>query len=174
MEDKNRARSSAQSTLQHIQALHQLHSVLPWDMITQLRALPPAGNKWMSAVICEIPWDDLDDKDDLREHIEERVQEMPLSVTVRSGWHTPGASDNEPEEFCILMSTGGPAVRIYGELDHYKCPYRPQLQGQDWFTPWETFNTSQAEDEALKWFCGCFYFGEYTAHKNWSPETELT
>lgn len=160
MEDKNRAKSSAQSTLQHIQALHQLHSVLPWHMIIQLRALPPAGNESMSAVLCEIPWDDIEDLDDLREHIQECVQIMPLSLTVRSGWYRPGGLSVEAEEFCILMSTGGPAVRIYGELDGYNYPYRPQLQFQDWFTPWETFNTSQEQDDALEWFCGCFYFGE--------------
>ena len=159
MEDKNRAKSSAQETLQHIQALHQLHSVLPWDTISKFKEQLPIHDEWLTGVICEIPWDKIDDLDDLREHIQECVQVMPLSVTVRSGWYSPGAFDNEAEEFCILMSTGGPAVRIYGELDRYNCPYRPQLQGQDWFTPWETFNTSQAEDEALEWFCGCFYFG---------------
>lgn len=163
MEDKNRAKSSAQQTLQHIQALHQLHSVLPWDSITQLRAQPPADNKWLEAVISEVPWDEIEDPEldpvgELRQYIEERVQEMPLSVTVRSGWYIPGAFDGEAEEFCILISMGGPAVRIYGELDRYQNPFRPQLQCQDWFTSWETLLTSQEDDEALEWFCGCFYF----------------
>lgn len=160
MEDKNRAKSSAQSTLQHIKAWHQLHSVLPWDTIAQYKEQPPIHDEWLTDAIGEIPWDDLDDLDDLRDHIWERMQEMPLSLMVRSGWYTPGASDNQPEDFYILMSTGGPAVRIYGDLDHYKCPYRPKLQCQDWFSPWETLHTSQEDDEALQWFCGCFYFGE--------------
>ena len=111
MEDKNRAKSSAQSTLQHIQALHQLHSVLPWDTITQLRALPPAGNEWMTAVICEIPWDDLDDLDDLREHIQECVQIMPLSGSHPGRHSTPVRSKTMPWSGSAVASTSESAQR---------------------------------------------------------------
>lgn len=159
MEDKNRAKSSAQSTLQLIQALRQLHSVLPWASITQLRAQPPADNPGMQDALSELDWTTIENLEQLREAVVDAACEMPLSVTVRSGWYVPGFPEGDPEEFCILMSTGGPAVRIYGDMDRYIRPYRPQLQYQDWFTPWETLHTSQEEDEALEWFCGCFYFG---------------
>ena len=45
-----------------------------------------------------------------------RIQEDPLSVLVRSGWHSPGEK-MEAAEYEILLSTGGPATRIVGDLD---------------------------------------------------------
>ena len=47
---------------------------------------------------------------EVAEAIEVSCQETALSVDVRSGWGTPGKL--EPEEFQILLSTGGPALRI--------------------------------------------------------------
>jgi hypothetical protein len=47
----------------------------------------------------------------------EAIQEDPLSFQVRSGWYQPGSEDNEPEEFELLLSTGGPATRIIGDID---------------------------------------------------------
>ena len=54
------------------------------------------------------------------------ILEDALSVEVRSGWVSLGADrvPMEPEEFCILLTTGGPAVRIRGELDEHKEPSR--------------------------------------------------
>jgi len=97
--------------------------------------------------------------------IDERVQEMPLSVTVREGWKLPG-STSAPEEFEILLGTGGPAVRLYGTLDAWCYPDEVQLQNQDWGTPWQRVCTkglkwSYAEiHDALRDFAGTFYFGE--------------
>lgn len=90
--------------------------------------------------------------------IRERIQESPLSVEVRSGWHAPGAEDDGPEEFCILLSTGGPALRIIGDLDQHCQPTRARLQYQDWFTPW-TEKVDVDHDALLKW-CSEFYFGD--------------
>jgi hypothetical protein len=84
------------------------------------------------------------------------MQEAPLSVTVRSGWSSPG--ELEAEEFQILLSTGGPALAIFGDLDEHLQPSRPRLKHQDWGTPWrETF---KADIESLKWFASLFWFGE--------------
>jgi len=66
------------------------------------------------------------------------VQEDPLSVEVRSGWHTPGKGAGD-EEFMILLCTGGPAVRIMGKLDEYGQADRAWLEYQDWFTPWTEY-----------------------------------
>jgi hypothetical protein len=91
------------------------------------------------------------------EAIEEQSREQPLSVEVRNGWHTPGEQDEDgPEEFCILLSTGGPALRIRGELSHGE-PDRCWLEHQDWGTPWTRFY--DADREALLWFAGLFWFG---------------
>lgn len=95
--------------------------------------------------------------------LSDRLQEKPLSVQVRGGWHNPGDSDGfdaKPEEFMILLSTGGPALRIVGDLDGYGQPSSPRLQWQDWGTPWNDHATDYAEDQAIAEFCQLFYFGE--------------
>lgn len=78
---------------------------------------------------------DPDQQDPIREHI----QESPLSVQVRSGWHTPGDAPTMPSEYEILLTTGGPGLRIVGELDEYDEPASATLEWQDWGTPWTTY-----------------------------------
>lgn len=90
----------------------------------------------------------------------QRIQEAPLSVQIRSGWYTPGEQP-EPEEFEILLTTGGPALRIRGELDEYKQPCRAWLEYQDWGTPWTEFHGEGApsQDDLLT-FAQQFFYGE--------------
>lgn len=91
----------------------------------------------------------------------ERIQESPLSVEVRSDWHSPGdPSDNSCGEFRILLSTGGPALQLRGELDPYRQPSRAWLEYQDWGTPWTEYHGEGCEHETLLTFCQQFYFGE--------------
>lgn len=109
-------------------------------------------------------WDELDElkatagefenQDDVRE----RIEEGPLSVQVRGGWHSPGAEPEPPEEFEILLSTGGPALRIIGDLDDHGYPERPRLQYQDWGTPWTEY--PDVDRDKLSMYCACFYFGD--------------
>lgn len=98
-----------------------------------------------------------------REAAEQRITEDPLSVEVRSGWYTPTGNHLEqqsPEEFCILLSTGGPATRIIGELDEHCEPTRARLQAQDWFTQWTDYTGDAISQDDLLTYCRCFYFGE--------------
>lgn len=91
---------------------------------------------------------DCTDADDARQ----RIEEDPLSLEVRSGWQTPG-EELQAEEFCLLLTTGGPAVRIIGDVDEHGELSRPQLQVQDWFTPW----TNVCQDtEVLESYIACF------------------
>lgn len=98
--------------------------------------------------------------------IRERAEEAALSVEVRSDWHTPGDSDSaKPTEFLILLSTGGPALRIVGNLGNYCQPDGDfTMQHQDWGTPWTDYEPEAAKNsdwtDALDWFVNCFYFGE--------------
>ena len=94
------------------------------------------------------------DSDDL----EERAREWPLSVLVRSGWHLP-LSALAPAKYEILLCTGGPAVRIRGDLSECGEPKTPRLESQDWFTSWERFDTTADENEALAEFAALFWFG---------------
>ena len=89
--------------------------------------------------------------------IMDRITEMPLSVCVRSGWQQPGVNDQSPEEYELLMGTGGPAVRIYGRLDEHGRPRSAELQGQIWFTPWERTTVDQ-DEEVLLQFAEYFYY----------------
>ena len=109
--------------------------------------------------------DDYEAQDEIRESISNSA----LSVEFRSGW-TSNPEEMKPEEFKILLSWGGPACQIIGNLDQYKQPTDIEIQYQDWFTPWESLqlnphyaglNVNITDDiEALEWFCSCFYFGE--------------
>lgn len=91
-----------------------------------------------------------------REDAERALYEMPLSIEVRSGWYAPGAeAEAEAEEFQILLSTGGPALRIRGELDK-GSPSRAWLEYQDWGTPWTQF--FDVEQSTLLRFASFFYF----------------
>lgn len=92
------------------------------------------------------------------EDAEEAIQQDPLEVSVRSGWSSPGET-MEPEEFCILLCTGGPAVRIRGELDQYSQPCRAWVEYQDWFTPWTEYHGENLDRDALLTYCQQFYFG---------------
>jgi hypothetical protein len=89
------------------------------------------------------------DEDDARQ----AIQDDPLSVEVRSGWYNPGGLDNQPEEFCILLCTGGPAVRIIGELDMDAEPVRAWIEYQDWGTPWTELFNPPVEQETLLTYC---------------------
>lgn len=97
---------------------------------------------------------DCESEDEARE----RIQDDALEVQVRTDWHYPGETDVKPGQFYILLCTGGPAVRIMGELDKYGQPFKAWLEYQDWGTPW----TEHAGDMAtLIAYAKCFYFGDY-------------
>ena len=97
--------------------------------------------------------------DNAREEAEQTIQEDPLSVQVRSGWHNPGEKA-ENEELEILLCTGGPAVRIIGELDEHNEPERARIEFQDWFTSWMDYPLDSEEEEDVLTYCRSFYFGE--------------
>ena len=94
-----------------------------------------------------------EDEDDARD----AILEDALSIDVRSDWHTPGDS-SEDAEYCILLSTGGPASRIIGDLNQWKQPVSATLQIQDWGTPWTDYR--EADEDTLLQYAGCFYFEE--------------
>lgn len=89
------------------------------------------------------------------EDARQAIMDDPLSIQVRSGWVDMG-DDLEPEEFELLLCTGGPAVRIRGDLSQGE-PLRAYLQVQDWGTPWtDVLETGMAE--ACLAYASCFCF----------------
>lgn len=93
------------------------------------------------------------------DEITERIQESPLGVSVRSGWHDPDQVV-EDEEYLILLCTGGPAVRITGELDEHGQPDSASLEYQDWFTPWVDYPLTGEEEKEVLDYASTFYFGK--------------
>ena len=90
-----------------------------------------------------------------RENLILHINEDALLVRVRDDWYTPGESEkNAPVEYEILLSWGGPAVRIVGKLDHYGEPDSAVLEFQDWGIPW----TPMYEDGPLVDYARCWYF----------------
>ncbi len=96
------------------------------------------------------------DEDEARE----RIQEDPLDIQVRSEWHSPGSEENAPDEYMILLTTGGPACRIIGDLGEHSEPASARLEYQDWGTPWTTYPLASHEQERLIEYANNFYFGE--------------
>lgn len=100
----------------------------------------------------------------------EAIRDDALEVQVRSDWQSPGETP-EFTEFYILLCTGGPAVRIRGELRNGE-PCRAWIEHQDWGTPWTEFRSWEdpaaehgracvgVDVDVLLAYCGCFYFGE--------------
>ena len=123
------------------QALTEVQAEWDADNGEELRELEAAAN--CNGEPCES-----------REDAEQRIQEDALSVEFRSGWVSLG----EPltaEHFCILLGTGGPAMRIVGDLENGK-PTSATLEVQNWGTPW----TYHSGHDDLLTYARCFYFGE--------------
>lgn len=88
------------------------------------------------------------------------IHEDPLNVRVRSDWHNVGDTNTGVAEYEILLCTGGPAVRIIGDLDEWNQPASTMLQYQDWFTPWTDYHCDQDESAILLRYAQEFWFGE--------------
>jgi hypothetical protein len=111
------------------------------------------GSVWTPLEYEDMSFEDFHDEDQARE----RIYEDPLEVLVRSGWSGQGA-ELTPEEFSILLCTGGPAVRIRGELNEYGEPSRAWLEHQDWGTPWTEYHGDH-DTEALIAYASQFLGG---------------
>ena len=95
------------------------------------------------------------DSDD-EEAARQRIADHPLHVLVRSDWTQPG-DPMEAAEFQILLCTGGPAVRIVGELEH-GTPCSARLEHQAWDTDWLPY--FGALPAVLCDYAANFYFGD--------------
>lgn len=94
------------------------------------------------------------------------IADAALSVDVRSGWYSPGERNPEPVEYQILLTIGGPSLRITGQLGGYGEPGTAHLEYQDWGTPWTRYHPAHGEplfdshNADVLTFAQQFYFGE--------------
>lgn len=95
--------------------------------------------------------------DDAREAVLREIEQAPLEVCVRSNWRSVWSKPEAPDEYYILLTTGGPALRIRGALNQYGEPETARLQWQDWGTPWYD-HLDVNDDDVLLAFARCFYF----------------
>jgi hypothetical protein len=93
---------------------------------------------------------DCESEDDARQ----RIDEDPLSLRI-FGERTSG--EWEATNYELLLGTGGPAVRIVGDLNDGEAA-SARLEVQDWFKPWTEYGPT--DDDVLMAYVGCFYFGD--------------
>ena len=156
MTTENHAAEQAKAQAESISAMIAAVN-LDWDRLEELRDMNQDDmSEDDGAELAEL--ESIEGEYSSQEDAIQAIQDDPLSVEVRSDWQSLG----EPlvaSEFCILLCTGGPAVRILGELDENKEPARAWIEYQDWGTPWtQAFNV--IEQETLLAYCSQFYFGE--------------
>jgi hypothetical protein len=92
-------------------------------------------------------------QDDARE----RIQEDPLSLEFRSDW-VSSKDEMDIAEYCLLLTTGGPAVRIIGDIEDGEAT-SARLEVQDWGTPWTEHILTGDDHETLMAYVREFYFG---------------
>lgn len=93
-----------------------------------------------------------------RDDAQQRISEDPLSVEYRSGWSSDPYS-LDPEQFCVLLCTGGPAVRIMGELGERGSIHRAWLEYRDWGTPWTHYY--DGDSQTLINYCESLCVGQF-------------
>lgn len=89
-----------------------------------------------------------------REDAQQRIDEDPLSLRI-FGERVDG--EWEADKFEILLTTGGPAVRIMGDLSEHNEPTGAWLEVQDWGTPWTEYYETGVGDVCLA-YARCFCF----------------
>lgn len=118
------------------------------------------------AELCE--YEHIEESEQAREERLQAIQDDPLSVSVRSGWYSPGArEDAAPEEFEILLCVGGPACRLIGSLGTHCEPLDVRIEVQDWSTPWTDYLPVDRDGKVVSgWrdtlleYARQFYFGD--------------
>ncbi len=92
---------------------------------------------------------------DSQDAVETAIREDALCVEYRSGWGNHG-EELKPEEFRIVLCTGGPHVEIVGDIDRHGEPSRPHILYKDWGDSGELFDFDRY---AILEYCGFYVMG---------------
>ena len=98
--------------------------------------------------------------DDLRESLEQRINEWPLSLTIR------GEKDGRADEwnatgFELLLTTGGPGARLVADIDEDGTVKDAKVEWQDWFKPWTALEDVEMSSDILDMLTN--QFGTYAS-----------
>lgn len=135
--------AAARRTLKRITAQHR--AVLWLE-----REHPGRPSNGATEVLMELGWGTtITDRERATEAIEEQARSGVLSVEWQGGWTAEDKiTQEDATEWRALLAWGGPAVQVVAQVTGGAV-----IQGQDWFTPWETIkDTTKDEDAALWWF----------------------
>jgi len=158
MKTEEHAREQAKGVLENIKALmervHHAETCNGDDCpLTEREIMKGLGYGYIGQKVDE---DDIRLYHDMDAAVEE-IYESPLSFEVRSDWETSG-KDLVPMNYRLLMTTGGPAVKIAGSLNKGDIPETAELEYQDWGTPWTTYPLNSEELQAILEFAQYFSY----------------
>lgn len=88
-----------------------------------------------------------------------RIHESVLELLIRSRWHAPGGNADSAE-FALMLTIGGPTVRITGKLCDGEPAHGARLEYAAPWEPWQSLPLTAAESDAVLAWARCFYFGE--------------
>ena len=83
------------------------------------------------------------------------ICENPLDSSYTRESYEDGEEDEEDPitGFTVLLCTGGPAVRIVGDL-YAGVESNVRVESQGWFIPWQRIALSASEQDAVNWYVG--------------------
>ena len=152
-EETNHAIQNAQSWIESIKGYVVAMNEASWERRDELKEgeaiLDADGMAELAELNAQLS--EYEDTDDARTQAEESA----LSIELTGTWE-PG-TEPKADGFIILLTTGGPALRIVGELNEHNEPDRAWMEHQDWGTPWTRCH--QADEDDLLAFASIFYFG---------------
>jgi len=164
-EHDDRARKQAEAKLETVvQYVHRLRHIEECSgagecSVTDEEILSALGFSSESLARAAISIEALREQYHDREDALEYIYELPLEICVRTGWEPVGGPRKRlADEYYILLCSGGPAVRIWGELDDYGEPCTAVLEYQDWFTEWVPHTGGHQHKDELLEFARCFSY----------------
>jgi hypothetical protein len=94
------------------------------------------------------------------DELQDELRALALSQEVRSDWRCLSiAGETEPDEWRLVLCTGGPHVEVRGEFNNYGDPETASLWAADWGQSLAEVPISQSSADLLLWFGQTFYWG---------------
>ena len=143
---KSHAERNAQAHVDEIVAAYALHNLAGTCFEPDRTELTVD----MVSLIGELSWNAGDGSMALRDAIEQHCIDKPLACEAfgrKPAWNESWITTH----YEILLTTGGPACKLWCDPDDQEV----RIYHQDWGTPWCEIRLSDVEIEALQWFVQC-------------------